>query len=79
MTLALSSGDADLYALGSGTAETMGVRLLFGECDAMTDGYVTMATDSAAGKSMASRLAGGRLRSNGLRKVGAQDNLADLH
>lgn len=50
-TVSLSSGDAELYGLGSSLAETMGVLLFLWECNAKTNGYATRCTDSTAGKS----------------------------
>lgn len=55
-TVALSSGEAELYALSSGTTETIGVLQFLRECEVKTDNYVTLTTDSTASKSMASRL-----------------------
>lgn len=55
-TVASSSGEAELYALSSGTTETMGVLQFLRECCLNTSHHVTMSTDSTAGKSMASRV-----------------------
>lgn len=55
-TAALSSGEAELYAIGSGTTETMGVAQFPEECDIKVHNYATIATGSTPGKSMATRI-----------------------
>lgn len=55
-TAALSSGEAELYALSPGTTETMGVFQFLRECEVKMGGYVTMPTETTAEKPMASRL-----------------------
>lgn len=55
-TVALSSGEAELCGLSSGTIKAMEVLQSLRVCNFKTNGCVTMATDSTAGKSMASRL-----------------------
>lgn len=50
--VALSSGEAELYALSSGTTE----RMTESEWDVKTNGHIVMATDSTVGESMAFRL-----------------------
>lgn len=54
-TVALLSDEAELHALISGTAETMGVLQLLRGCDVKTNRSATRTTDSTGGKSMASR------------------------
>ena len=54
-TLALSSGEAELYALGLGIAESLFLRSLILEADLATACKIIIYTDSSAGKSMATR------------------------
>ena len=54
-TLALSSGEAELYALGLGIAESLFLRSLILEANLATTCKTTIFTDSTAGKSMATR------------------------
>lgn len=49
-TVALSSGEAELYGLSTGTTEIMGVLQFLRECNFKTNGFVAMAVDSTAGK-----------------------------
>lgn len=55
-TIALSPCEAKLYALSSSTAETMGVLQFLRDYGVKSGSHVTVATDSNAGKSMASRI-----------------------
>lgn len=55
-TVALSSGGTELHGLSSGMTETIGLLQFHRECNVKTNGFVALATDSAAGNSMASRL-----------------------
>lgn len=55
-TVALSSGEAELHAIGPGTTETMRVVQFPKGCDIKVRSYATIATDNTAGKSMASRI-----------------------
>ena len=52
-TIALSSGEAELYAIGQGTSEALYIRNLIPE--AKLEKSINMHTDSTAGKSMATR------------------------
>ena len=54
-TLALSSGEAELYALGLGIAESLFLRSLILEANLATTCKIMIFTDSTAGKSMATR------------------------
>jgi hypothetical protein len=54
-TLALSSGEAELYALGLGIAESLFIRSLILESNLATTCKILVFTDSTAGKSMATR------------------------
>ena len=55
-TVALSSGEAELYAIGQGTSETLFVKNLLMEAKLVKKINITIHTDSTAGKSMATRL-----------------------
>jgi len=54
-TVALSSGEAELYAIGLGISESLFVRTLLMESKLCTKCNIILHTDSSAGKSMASR------------------------
>ena len=54
-TLALSSGEAELYALGLGIAEGLFIRSLILESNLAKTCNLVVYTDSTAGKSMATR------------------------
>ena len=54
-TVALSSGEAELYAIGSGAAEALFARSLVMEARLFEKANITIFTDSTAGKSMAGR------------------------
>eukprot|EP00438_Fugacium_kawagutii_P020526 Skav212703 [mRNA] locus=scaffold1930:419946:420725:- [translate_table: standard] len=54
-TVALSSGEAELYAIGSGTADALFIRSLVLETTLFSKVNLTVHTDSTAGKSMAGR------------------------
>ena len=54
-TIALSSGEADLYAIGQGTSEALFVKNLITEAKLAKSVNITVHTDSTAGKSMATR------------------------
>ena len=54
-TVALSSGEAELYAIGQGTSETLFVKNLLMEAKLVKKINITIHTDSTAGKSMATR------------------------
>jgi hypothetical protein len=54
-TIALSSGEAELYAIGLGVSESLFVRTLLLESKLCSKCSITVHTDSTAGKSMASR------------------------
>ena len=52
-TVALSSGEAELFAIGQGTSETLFVKNLLMEAKLVKKINITIHTDSTAGKSMA--------------------------
>ena len=52
-TISLSSGEAELYAIGAGAADSLFIRLL--EACLIPKVHLFIHTDSTAGKSMASR------------------------
>ena len=54
-TVALSSGEAELYAIWSGTSDSPFLRSLVLETNLFSKVNLTVCTDSAAGKSMAGR------------------------
>ena len=54
-TIALSSGEAELYAIGQGTSEALFVKNLIIEAKMAKSVNITVHTDSTAGKSMATR------------------------
>ena len=54
-TLALSSGEAELYALGFGVAESLFLKSLILEAGFAKTCNITLYTDSSAGKSMSNR------------------------
>ena len=54
-TIALSSGEAELYAIGVGAADSLFIRLLLLEACLIPRVHLFVHTDSTAGKSMASR------------------------
>ena len=59
-TLALSSGEAELYAIGQGVSEALFVRSMLLESKLAKKISVTAHTDSTAGKSMATRFGTGK-------------------
>ena len=54
-TIALSSGEAELYAIGQGTSEALFVKNLITEAKLAKSVNITVHTDPIAGKSMATR------------------------
>ena len=54
-TIVLSSGEAELYAIGQGTSEALYIRNLITEAKLAKSININIHTDSAAGKSMATR------------------------
>ena len=54
-TIALSSGEAELYAIGAGAADSLFIRSLLLEACLIPKVHLFIHTDSSAGKSMASR------------------------
>ena len=54
-SVALSSGEAELYAIGSGVADSLFVRSLVMESRLFSKANICVFTDSTAGKSMAGR------------------------
>ena len=54
-TLALSSGEAELYALGLGVAESLFIKSLILEAGFAKSCGITLYTDSSAGKSISNR------------------------
>ena len=59
-TLALSSGEAELYAIGQGVSEALFVRSMLLESKLAKKVNVIARTDSTAGKSMATRFGTGK-------------------
>ena len=59
-TVALSSGEAELYAIGSGTADALFVRSLVEESKIFQKANLCIFTDSNVGKSIASRFGASR-------------------
>ena len=59
-TLALSSGDPELYAIGQGVSEALFVRSMLLESKLAKKVSVIAHTDSTAGKSMATRFGTGK-------------------
>ena len=59
-TAALSSGEAELYAIGSGTADALFVRSLVEEPKIFQKANLCVFTDSNVGKSIASRFGSSR-------------------
>ena len=55
-TIALSSGEAELYAIGTGVAEALYVRNFLQETQLSPNIQVTVYTDSTTGKSIATRM-----------------------
>ena len=54
-TISLSSGEAELYAIGQGTSEALFVKNLITEAKLAKSVNITVDPDSAAGNSMATR------------------------
>ena len=54
-TIALRSGEAELYAIGQGTSEALFVKNLIAEAKLAKSVNITVHTDSTATKSMATR------------------------
>ena len=54
-TIALSSGEAELYAIGAGAADSLFIRSLLLEACLIPKVHLFIHTDSTAGKSTASR------------------------
>ena len=59
-TVALSSGEAELYAIGSGVADALFVRSLLEESRLFGKTNIFVSTDSAVGKSIVSRFGASR-------------------
>ena len=59
-TNALSSGEAELYAIGQGTSEALFVKNILLDAKLAKQVKLTVRTDSTAGKSMASRFGSGK-------------------
>ena len=59
-TVALSPGEADLYAIGQGFNESLFVRSLILEAEFARRAHVIVYNDSTAGKSIASRFCAGK-------------------
>ena len=59
-TIALSSGEAELYAIGQGISETLYVRNLLLEAKFAKTVKINVHTDSTAGKAIASRFGTGK-------------------
>ena len=59
-TVALSSGEAELYAIGSGTADALFVRSLVEESKIFQKANLCVSTGSNVGKSIASRFGASR-------------------
>ena len=59
-TVALSSGEAELYAIVSGTSEALGIQSIIR--DFGRDGYVVVNTDSIAAIGITKRSGNGRIR-----------------
>ena len=59
-TIALSSGEAELYAIGQGISETLYVRNLILDAELAKKVKLHIYTDSTAGKSMATRFGSGK-------------------
>ena len=68
-TVALSSGEAELYAIGSGTAAALFVRSLVEESKLFQKANLCVFTDSNVGKSIASRFGASRIRQSMLNFV----------
>ena len=64
-TLALSSGEAELYAIGQGVSEALFVRSMLLEAKLAKKVSVIAHTDSTAGKSMATRFGTGKKTKHG--------------
>ena len=58
--IALSSGEAELYAIGQGISETLYVRNLILDAELARKVKLHIYTDSTAGKSMATRFGSGK-------------------
>ena len=61
-TVALSSGEAELYAVGLGVSESLFIRSLLLESNLSNSINIRIHTDSTAGKSMATRFGTSRRR-----------------
>ena len=59
-TVALSSGEAELYAIGQGVSEALFVRSMLLESGLTRKAQITVHTDSTAGKSIATRFGAGK-------------------
>ena len=59
-TVALSSGEAELYAIGQGINEALYVKSIILEAEFARKVRITVHTDSTAGKSIASRFGTGK-------------------
>ena len=73
-SVALSSGEAELYAIGSGVADSLFVRSLVMESRLFSKANICVFTDSTAGKSMAGRFGTSRKTKHvGLRYLYVQE------
>ena len=59
-TCALSSGEAELYAIGTGINEALHIKNFLIESELATKVNITVHTDSTAGKSLATRIGTGK-------------------
>ena len=65
-TVALSSGEAELYAIGQGTSEALFLKSLILEAEFAKRVNMIVHTDSTAGRSIATRFGAGKKSKNTL-------------
>ena len=71
--IALSSGEAEFYAIGRGAASAIMMRLFYGECGVAVKSQVC--SDSNAGRAIASRIGSGRVRHLQIRGLWLQERV----
>ena len=71
--IALSSGEAEFYAIGRGAASVIMIRQFLGQCNIEVEAVIR--SDSSAGRAIATRIGSGRLRHLHIRDLWIQERV----
>ena len=71
--VALSSGEAEFYAIGRGAASAIMIRQFLGQCDIKIEAVIR--SDSSAGRAIATRIGSGKLRHLHIRDLWIQERV----